>query len=95
MALVKTFRMMYNLTGFSEVRILPFCLGNDIIMTLFLVAWFSKFEYFVKPKIGYQAAKLQCCRISRSSFTSGLEKQNDDVTITQYHIFGIRNFHIL
>ena len=32
--------MIYNLTGFSDVRIFH-CFGNDIIMTLFLVAWSS------------------------------------------------------
>ena len=39
-ALVKTFRMAYNLTDFSDVRIFH-CFGNDIIITLFLVIWSS------------------------------------------------------
>ena len=42
-ALVKTFRMIYNLTGFSDILIF-IVLGNDIIMTLFLVTWFSNFH---------------------------------------------------
>ena len=33
--------MIYNLTGFSDVRIFSIVFGNDIIMTSFLVTWFS------------------------------------------------------
>ena len=52
-----------------------------------------KFAYFVKFTKDYQPAKFQCCRLSASSFTEGLEKHNDDVIITSFHDFGIRNFH--
>ena len=54
-----------------------------------------KFLYFVELTIGYQPAKFQCCRLSESSFTEGLEKHNDDVLVASFHIFGIQNFHIL
>ena len=33
--------MIYNLTGFSDVRIFSIVFRNDIIMTSFLVKWFS------------------------------------------------------
>ena len=39
-AIVKTVQMIYNLTGFSDVRIFHF-FGNDIIMTSCLVTWSS------------------------------------------------------
>ena len=38
-----------------------------------------KFAYFVEHTKGYQAATFQCCRLSGSSFTEGLQKHNDDV----------------
>ena len=38
-----------------------------------------KFAYFVELTEGYQPAKFQCCRLTGSSFTEGLQKQNDDV----------------
>ena len=38
-----------------------------------------KLAYFVEVKIGYQSAKFECCRLSGSSFTEGLQKRNDDV----------------
>ena len=34
---INTFRMMYNLFGFGEVRILPLIFGNDVIMTSFVI----------------------------------------------------------
>ena len=34
-----------------------------------------KFAYFEKFTKGYQPAKFQCCRLSGSSFTKGLQKQ--------------------
>ena len=39
-SLVKPYRMMYNLTGFSDVRT-SLVFGNAIIVTSFLVTWFS------------------------------------------------------
>ena len=53
-----------------------------------------KFAYFVEFANGYQLAKFQCCKLSGSSFTEGLQKHND-VIVTSFHDFGIRNFHIL
>ena len=38
-----------------------------------------KFAHFVEFTKGYQPAKLQCCRLSGSSFTEGLQKHNGDV----------------
>ena len=38
-----------------------------------------KFAYFVEFTKGYRPAKFQCCRLSGSSFTEGLQKLNDDV----------------
>ena len=38
-----------------------------------------KFAYFVELTKGYQPAKFQCCRLSGSRFTKGLQKHNDDV----------------
>ena len=32
-----------------------------------------KFAYFVERTKGYQPAKFQCCRLSGSSFTEGLQ----------------------
>ena len=52
------------------------------------------FAYFVGYKKGYQLTKLECCRLSGSCFTEGLEKHNDEVVMTWLHIAGIRNFHI-
>ena len=56
---------------------------------------FFKFAYFVEFSKGYQLAKFQCYRLSGSSFTEGLQKHNDDVIMTSFHDFGIRNLHIL
>ena len=35
--LVNTFRMICNLVGFAEVRILGLFFGNDVIITLFVI----------------------------------------------------------
>ena len=51
-----------------------------------------KFAYLVEFTKGYQPAKFQCCRLSGSSFTEGLQKHNYDVIMTSFHNFGIRNF---
>ena len=40
-----------------------------------------KFAYVVDFTKGYQPAKFQCCRLSGSSFTEGLQKHNDDVIL--------------
>ena len=49
-----------------------------------------EFAYFVDLTKDYQPAKFQCCRLSGSSFTEGLQKHNDDIIMTSFHIFGIR-----
>ena len=54
-----------------------------------------KFAYFVEFIKGYQPAKFQCCRLSGSGFTEGLQKHDDDVIMTSFHDVEIRNFHIL
>ena len=56
--------MMYNLPGFSDVCIFLLFFGNDIIMTSFLVTWFSNLRNFVELTKGYQPAKFQRCRLS-------------------------------
>ena len=53
-----------------------------------------KFAYFVELTKGFQPAKLQCCKLSGSSFTEGLQKHSGDVIMTSCDIFRIRNFHI-
>ena len=53
-----------------------------------------EFAYFVEFNKGYQPAKFQCCGLSGTRFTEGLQRHNDDVIITSFHDFGIRNFHI-
>ena len=45
-----------------------------------------KFAYFVEFIKGYQPAKFQCCRLPESSFIEGLQKHNDDVIMTSFHI---------
>ena len=82
--------MMYYLTGFSDVCIFLLSFGNDIIMTSFLVTWFSNLRNFVELTKGYQLAKFQRCRLSVKFY-----KNTDDVIMTSFHIFGIRSFHIL
>ena len=51
-----------------------------------------KFADFVERTKGYQPVKFQCCRLSGSSFTEGLQKQNDDVIMTSFHIFWDSKF---
>ena len=46
-----------------------------------------KFAYFVKLTKGYQPEKFQCYRFSGSSLTEGLQKHNDDIIMTSFHIF--------
>ena len=85
--------MIYNLTGFSDVRIFH-CFGNDIIMTSFLLTWFSNLQILWNlPKtISLQSVSSVDCG---SSFTEGLQKHNDDVIMTSFHNFGIQNFNTL
>ena len=45
--------------------------------------------YFVEFTKGYQPAKFQFCRLSRSSFAEGLLKHNNDLIMTSFHNFGI------
>ena len=52
-----------------------------------------KFAYFVTLTKGYEPVKFQCCRLSASGFTEGLQRHNDDVIMTSVHISGIQNFH--
>ena len=92
-ALVKTFRMIYNSTGFSDVRIFH-CFCNDIIMTSFLVTWYSKLHILWNLPKAISLQNFQFCRYSGSSFTEGLQKHNDDVMMTSFHIFRIQNFNI-
>ena len=54
-----------------------------------------KFSEFVELVEGYQPAKVLCFRLFGSHFTEGLQKHIDDVIMTLFHIFGIRNLHIL
>ena len=54
-----------------------------------------KFADFVEFYNGFQPAKFQFCRLSVSSFTEGLQKHSDDVIMTSFHNYGIRNFYIL
>ena len=54
-----------------------------------------KFARFVELTKGYQPAKFQSCRLSGSGFTEGLQKDDDDLIMTSFDIFGILNFHIL
>ena len=54
-----------------------------------------KFVYFVEFTEGYQPTKFQFCKLPGSSFTKGSEKHNDDVMMTSFHTFGIRNFNII
>ena len=48
-----------------------------------------KFAHFVEFIKSYQSAKFQCCRLSGSSFTEGLQKHNNDVIMTSVHDSGI------
>ena len=61
-----------------------------------------KFAYFVEHTRSYQFAELQCFRFTGSSFTEGLQKHNDDVIMTSFHIlefeisaFCETNFNLL
>ena len=47
-----------------------------------------KFAYFVELTKGYQPANFQYCRLSGSSLTEELQKHNDDVIMTSFHILG-------
>ena len=51
-----------------------------------------KFSYLVAFIKGYQPPKLQFCRLSRSSFTEGSQKHNDDVMMTSFQIFWDSKF---
>ena len=86
--------MLYNLTGFLDVRIF-IVFGNDMIMTSFLVTWSSNLHILWNLPKGYQPAKFQFFKLSGSSFTKGSQKHNDDVMMTSFRIFGIQNFNIL
>ena len=49
-----------------------------------------KFAYLVELTKVYQPAKVQCCRLSESSSTEGLQKHNDDVIMTSFHTLGFK-----
>ena len=51
----------------------PIVFGNDFIMMLLLVTWFSNLQ-FLELRIDYQPAKFQFCRLYVASFTDGLGK---------------------
>ena len=70
MAFIKTFRTVYNLFRFAEVRILSL-LHNDIICYY----WAFKLAYFVERNISYQVSTFQPSRIPGSNFTEGDGKQ--------------------
>ena len=83
--------MMYNLTGFSGRPHFSIVFGNDIIITSFLVTWFSNLHILWNlPKA-----------ISLESFNAvdfvGQVLQSDykNTKMTSFDIFGIQNFHIL
>ena len=94
-ALVKTFRMMYNLTGFSDIRTFPLFLAMTSLWRHFLSHGFQISISVVELTKDYQPAKFQWCKLSGSSFTEGLQKRNEDVIMTSLHIFEIRNSHVL
>ena len=80
--------MIYNLTGFSDVRIFPLFLVMTSLGRHFLSHGFQ-FAYFVDLTKGYQPEKFQCCKLSGSSVTEELQKHNADIIVTSLHIFGI------
>ena len=51
-----------------------------------------KFAYFVEFTKSYWPEKFQCCRLSGSSFTEGLQEHNDDVIMTSFIILGFEIF---
>ena len=48
-----------------------------------------KLAYFVELWIDYQPAKFQCCRLSFGTFYRQIEKNNDDIIMTSFHVVGI------
>ena len=52
-ALIKIFRLMYNLLGFAVVRIFH-CFSDDVIS----YHWLSELAYFVEHNIGYKPSKF-------------------------------------
>ena len=48
-----------------------------------------KFAYFVEFNKICQSEKFQCCSLSGSSLTEGLQKHNNDVIMMSVHDFGI------
>ena len=51
-----------------------------------------KFAYLVDLTKGYQPEKLQCCKLSGSSFTEELQKYSDDIIMTSCHSFWDSKF---
>ena len=83
---------MYNLFGFAEVRssLLFFhCFGNDIIMTSFLVTWFSNLHILWDFGWTISLPSFNSVRLSLASFIDRFRKHNDDVIMTSFHIVEI------
>ena len=83
--------MMYNLTGFSDVRIFSLFL----VMTSFLVTWSSNLHILwnLPKSISLQSfSSIDCLG---QGFQRDYKKHNDDVIMTSFHTFGIQNFDIL
>ena len=89
-----TCRMIYNFTGFSEVSIFPLYVVMASLRGHFLSHGFQ-ICIFCGTYNRLTTCEVQCCRLSGSSFTEGIEKHNDDVIMTSFHISEIRNLHIL
>ena len=54
-----------------------------------------EFAYLVDLTKDYQPKKFEYCNLSGSCFTEELQKYNNDVIMTSFHIFGSQNLHIL
>ena len=70
-ARIKTFRLIFNLFGFEEVRILPLFFRNNFHYDVICNHWDFKSAYFVH-NISYQSCKFQSSRWSGSNFTKGV-----------------------
>ena len=102
---MKTFRMIYDLTGFSDVRIFSLFLVMTTLWRHFLsqIVYLvdlstnscHKFVYLVDLSKGYEPEMFQCCKLSGSNFTKELQIYSDDIIIMSLNIFEIWSFHIL
>ena len=78
--------MMDNLIGFSDLCIFPLFLVMRHHYGVISCLIVFKFAYVVEHSRSYQPVKFQCCRLSGSSFTEGLQKHN---VMTLFHIVRI------